>query len=224
MTNLGKLLKLPISREGFSVVSFLWEKKRGRVWKGINWMAHYTEKAIISSFQNMLEEMPFDKITVTALAKRSDISPNTFYYHYQDIYELLDHWLGLRLDSFFLYKPWQEGVVILMRTIMEHRDIFLHIVDSLSRERLESYVFDSTLEGLTGYVTDEAQGYNVTEYQIREIVDFCRYLFVGFFIRFLRERKNVSVEEVDTEVRHLTDLLAVFVKQSMIHYHEANDV
>lgn len=187
-------------------------------------MAHYTEKAIISNFQNMLEEMPFDKITVTALAKRSDISPNTFYYHYQDIYELLDHWLGLRLDSFFLYKPWQEGVVILMRTIMEHRDIFLHIVDSLSRERLESYVFDSTLEGLTGYVTDEAQGYNVTEYQIREIVDFCRYLFVGFFIRFLREQKNVSVEEVDTEVRHLTDLLAVFVKQSMIHYHEANDV
>ena len=90
--------------------------------------------------------------------------------------------------------------------------------------RLESYVFDSTLEGLTGYVTDEAQGYNVTEYQIREIVDFCRYLFVGFFIRFLRELKNVSVEEVDTEVRHLTDLLAVFVKQSMIHYHEANDV
>ena len=186
-------------------------------------MAHYTEKAIISNFQNMLEEMPFDKITVTALAKRSDISPNTFYYHYQDIYELLDHWLGLRLDSFFLYKPWQEGVVILMRTIMEHRDIFLHIVDSLSRERLESYVFDSTLEGLTGYVTDEAQGYNVTEYQIREIVDFCRYLFVGFFIRFLRERKNVSVEEVDTEVRHLTDLLEVFVRQSLVHYHETHD-
>ena len=186
-------------------------------------MAHYTEKAIISNFQEMLEEMPFDKITVTALTKRSDISPNTFYYHYQDIYALLDYWLGLRLDSCFQYKPWHEGVVILMRTIIEHRDIFLHIVDSLSRERLESYVFDSTLEGLTGFVIDEANGYNVTENQIREIVDFCRYLFVGFFIRFLRDRRNVSVEEVDTEVRHLTDLLEVFVKQSLIHYHETND-
>ena len=72
-------------------------------------------------------------------------------------------------------------------------------------------------------MTDEAQGYNVTEYQIREIVDFCRYLFVGFFIRFLRERKNVSVEEVDTEVRHLTDLLEVFVRQSLVHYHETHD-
>lgn len=212
-----------ITRGLFGGIIFCREKKRGRVWKGINWMAHYTEKAIISSFQEMLEEMPFDKITVTALTKRSDISPNTFYYHYQDIYALLDYWLGLRLDSFFQYKPWQEGAVILMRTIMEHRDIFLHIVDSLSRERLESYVFDSTLEGLTGFVTDEAREYNVTESQIREIVDFCRYLFVGVFIRFLRDRRNVSVEEVDTEVRHLTDLVEVFVRQSLVHYHETND-
>ena len=106
-----------ITRGLFGGIIFCREKKRGRLWKGINWMAHYTEKAIISSFQEMLEEMPFDKITVTALTKRSDISPNTFYYHYQDIYALLDYWLGLRLDSFFQYKPWQEGAVILMRTL-----------------------------------------------------------------------------------------------------------
>lgn len=67
-----------ITRGLFGGIIFCREKKRGRVWKGINWMAHYTEKAIISSFQEMLEEMPFDKITVTALTKRSDISPNTF--------------------------------------------------------------------------------------------------------------------------------------------------
>jgi hypothetical protein len=31
------------------------------------------------------------------------------------------------------------------------------------------------------------------------------------------------VEEVDTEVRHLTDLVEVFVRQSLVHYHETND-
>ena len=48
-------------------------------------MALYTKKLIMSTFQEMLEELPFDKITVTALVKRAGISPNTFYYHYQDI-------------------------------------------------------------------------------------------------------------------------------------------
>ena len=44
--------------------------------------------------------MPFDKITVTALAKRCDISSNTFYYHYRDIYDLLDAWFHLELGRF----------------------------------------------------------------------------------------------------------------------------
>ena len=38
----------------------------------------------------MLAEMPFYKITVSALVKRAGISPNTFYYHYEDIYDLLE--------------------------------------------------------------------------------------------------------------------------------------
>ena len=53
-------------------------------------MALYTKKLLMSTFQEMLEELPFDRITVAALVKRAGISPNTFYYHYQDIYALLD--------------------------------------------------------------------------------------------------------------------------------------
>ncbi|RGQ34346.1 TetR family transcriptional regulator [[Clostridium] leptum] len=40
------------------------------------------KKLITTIFQMMLEELPFDRITVAALAKRADISPNIFYYHY----------------------------------------------------------------------------------------------------------------------------------------------
>ena len=63
-------------------------------------MALYTKKLIMSTFQEMLEELPFDKITVAALVKRAGISPNTFYYHYQDIYALLGAWFRERAESF----------------------------------------------------------------------------------------------------------------------------
>ena len=49
-------------------------------------MALLTKRVIMTTFQQMLEEMPFDKITVSALVRRCQISSNTFYYHYQDIY------------------------------------------------------------------------------------------------------------------------------------------
>ena len=60
-------------------------------------MALLTQKAILMTFEEMLEEMPFDKITVSALVRRCGVSSNTFYYHYQDIYDFLDVWMSTRL-------------------------------------------------------------------------------------------------------------------------------
>ena len=48
-------------------------------------MANYTQRAIVQTFETMLAETPFDRITVSALAARCGISPNTFYYHFREI-------------------------------------------------------------------------------------------------------------------------------------------
>ena len=53
-------------------------------------MAHLTEAAIQDTFLKLLSEQPFDKITVTQLVDECQITRRTFYYHYSDLYELLD--------------------------------------------------------------------------------------------------------------------------------------
>ena len=52
-------------------------------------MTKFTEKAILDTFDNMLARMPFKKITVSAIVAECGISSNTFYYHFNDIYNLL---------------------------------------------------------------------------------------------------------------------------------------
>lgn len=41
-------------------------------------MALYTKKLIMTAFEELLEEQPFDKITVSALVKRAGVSPILF--------------------------------------------------------------------------------------------------------------------------------------------------
>ena len=81
-------------------------------------MALLTQKAILSTFEEMLEEMPFDKITVSALVRRCGVSSNTFYYHYQDIYDLLDVWMSTRLGMLKKSVPeskgWKEEVRVFL--------------------------------------------------------------------------------------------------------------
>ena len=84
-------------------------------------MALYTKKLIMTTFQEMLAEMPFDKITVSALVKRAEGSPNTFYYHYQDIYSVLE-WIvvreictPLRYDESVSAEDWCMQALTLLR-------------------------------------------------------------------------------------------------------------
>ncbi|WP_300558310.1 TetR family transcriptional regulator [Companilactobacillus sp.] len=47
-----------------------------------------SKQAFASTFEQMLETTPMDKIRVTHLAKDAGATPQAFYYHFHDKYEL----------------------------------------------------------------------------------------------------------------------------------------
>jgi len=108
-------------------------------------MALLTQKAILSTFEEMLEEMPFDKITVSALVRRCGVSSNTFYYHYQDIYDLFDVWMSTRLGMLKKSVPeskgWKEEVRVFLKYCQSHPKLVTNLLSSTSRSHLEQYIF-----------------------------------------------------------------------------------
>lgn len=51
---------------------------------------NFTRKAIISTFEELLNERPLSKITVKDIVERCGINRNTFYYHFEGIPSLLE--------------------------------------------------------------------------------------------------------------------------------------
>ncbi|MGM9615000.1 MAG: TetR/AcrR family transcriptional regulator [Oscillospiraceae bacterium] len=174
-------------------------------------MSRFTQKAILQTFTDMLEVMPFDKITVSAIVKECGISPNTFYYHYQDIYELLDIWL---LDQLGQYtqdpsaNDLQSNLKSLLHACRDHSKIVYHIFNSLSRDRLERYVFTVTDDMCYQYVCELTKGRDVSPERLTEISNFCRYAFSGYFLKFLW---NNMEDDIDSLVDTLNALFCVFV-------------
>ena len=178
-------------------------------------MALLTQKAIMTTFEQMLEEMPFDKITVSALVKRCGVSSNTFYYHYHDIYELLDAWFSTVLgevkdksDS----ADWKEDAKAFLRACKEHPKIIYHIFDSLSREQLEHHVFSMTDDSFTQRIRQRAAGLQVPQERIEELAGFCRYAFFGLFIKFLWDRMEADPE---ASIDRLSALFGQFVDSAL---------
>ena len=178
-------------------------------------MALYTKKLIMSTFQEMLEELPFDKITVSALVKRAGISPNTFYYHYQDIFALLDVWFREQMGYYApqdITVEWKSATKTMLYKCREHSQMIYHVFDSLSRDRLERYIYSMTDSFFSRIVQQAAEGHHVAEDRLRSVVAFCCNAYIGFILQFLW---NNMESDIDSNVERLGALFDIFIANAI---------
>lgn len=170
-------------------------------------MTTYTQKAILETFEEMLGEMPFDKITVSALVARCDISPNTFYYHYRDIFDLLNAWVNSVQSEFIPnvgeLSGWPEKLKAAMHAMQDHPKLVYHVFDSISRERMERYIFDSVEDTFYEYIKHQVEVSDVSEENLRVISSFCCHSLLGFILKFIWGHMSV---DVDSSVDKLSEI------------------
>lgn len=53
-------------------------------------MSQITKRALEQSLKNLLLKKPLNKITISDIAEDCGINRMTFYYHFQDIYDLVE--------------------------------------------------------------------------------------------------------------------------------------
>ena len=185
-------------------------------------MARFTEHIILTVFEEMLLEMPFDQITVSALSRRCDISPNTFYYHYRDLNDLLAFWLRAKVDAGLAEIPesfsWTERVKYVFRRCKESELLIFHISDSNGRAQLEDYVFSTSSRHIFDCVEDLIRDMRLSESARQALSKLMRYAFLGFFIQFLQNRMTDDIDKsVDWFARQLR-LCACQVSEEQLSY------
>ena len=168
-------------------------------------MRHGAKEEIVKVFCKELKTTPMDKITVTEIIEKSGVSRNTFYYHFEDIYDLLRLVINreqqkLRENSYQL-QSWQDVLRYLTGYARAHKKEIYHIFNALPRERIEQYIFTSTKDILYQIVRLNAKGLDVSEEDIRNIADFYQYAIIGFMLRFLWGNMEL---DTDTQIDNLS--------------------
>ena len=101
-------------------------------------MSQVTKRALEASLKKLLLERPLDKITVTDIAEDCGINRMTFYYHFRDIYDLVE-WACQEdarriLDGKRTYTTWQEGFRRILDGLIDNRPFILNVYRSVRRE------------------------------------------------------------------------------------------
>lgn len=152
-------------------------------------MSQLTRKAIKTSFIKLLNEMAFDKITVKDIVKDCGVNRNTFYYHYQDIYELLREILSEETEkaasSVHDYNTWQEAILEATAFVRQNKKAAYHLYNSISRRDMEKYLYYVTGEIMIDFVKKQEGADSVCVEDQCLIADFYKCALVGLFLEWM---------------------------------------
>ena len=153
-------------------------------------MSQITKIALEQSLKKLLKNKPLDKITISDITEDCGISRMTFYYHFKDIYDLLEWSFSKDADTILKgkksYQTWQDGLLVVFLSLRENADFTRNVYSSMSRDVLERFLYKLTKNLLLDVVKEESAGLVVKDEDQEFIAEFYKYAFVGILLDWIR--------------------------------------
>lgn len=158
------------------------------IW-GENIMSNTTKLALEASLKKLLLHKKIDKITINDLTSDCGISRMAFYYHFKDIYDLVE-WICIEDGRRILqgkknYDTWQEGMAQVFEEVMENKAFILNVYSSVSREKMENYLYELTYRLIVDVVEEKCVGTELAKEDKAFIAEFYKYGFVGIVLNWI---------------------------------------
>ncbi len=152
-------------------------------------MAKLTQQAMADSLKKALSKKTLDKITIKEITDDCGIKRQTFYYHFQDIYDLLE-WVFLRegeqiIDKENLCDTWQDIYLEVFRYIEKNRSFVINAYHSVGRESLERFLYQIVFDLIIKFLDAMEGSEKIALEDKRFICDFYKFGLVGIVLEWI---------------------------------------
>lgn len=161
-------------------------------------MSQTTERAIAAALKKLLQQKPLNKITISDIANECGINRMTFYYHFKDIYDLIE-WMCTEeakqsLEGNESVENWQQGMLNLLHALLDDKPFIMEIYHSVSREQIEIYCYRVIYALFKKVIDDVSVDMNVSEEDKKFIVDIYKYAMAGMLLAWIGNGMKESPE------------------------------
>ena len=166
-----------------------------------------TETAIIDCFWQLLDEKPYNKITVKNIVERCQVNRNTFYYHFQDIPELLERVIKQEADEiikdYTQFKKIDDCITPIIQISLSKKNAILNIYHSVHRDIFLSHLNRMTLYFVDKYINIITENLPMHPYDKSLLIRFYKSALIGIFLDWLDENMNYDIAEAFSRISDL---------------------
>ena len=148
-----------------------------------------SKEQLQASFRHLIFAKSLDKITVRDVVEDCGLTRNTFYYHYEDIYDLFDDYLDIQTRSAWLSvspnSPWDEMLLTVICSIFDRPQTGRHIMHSKKSDTMRLYLNRLLTSMIDRYVDRNMVGLQVSAEDRRMICDGVTHGIYGLLEQWL---------------------------------------
>lgn len=170
-------------------------------------MSQVTKRALEQSLKNLLLKKPLTKITVSDITDDCGINRMTFYYHFKDIYDLVE-WSCLEdakmaLEEKKTYDTWQQGLLQIFKAVQENKPFILNVYRCVHREQVEKYLQPLVDQLLLNVINEEAAGITVRDEDKQFIAQVYSYMFIGLMLDWIKDDMREDPQQIVEKLSRL---------------------
>lgn len=175
-------------------------------------MSEVTKRALEQSLKNLLLKKPLNKITINDIAEDCGINRMTFYYHFKDIYDLVE-WSCLEdarkaLDKNKTYDTWQQGFLQIFEEVLENKQFVMNVYRCVHREQVEKYLKPLVDSLLLDVINERSAGMTVRDEDKSYIAQIFSYIFIGLMLDWIND-------DMREDPKMIVNRLAMLIKGSL---------
>lgn len=149
-----------------------------------------TKTLITETFLEMSKTQNIDKITIKSLVDACHISRQTFYYHFQDILDVIE-WSAQQTFQELLghvkdFTTSEEALTVLVEASSEKDALLQKLLHSQRREQIERIMAQTVRAYLKEMLSRQPPKQDLTLAEAEILLDFCTYGIVGLLMDYSR--------------------------------------
>lgn len=159
-----------------------------------------TKKVLAMSLKSIMAEKPLNKITIREIVENCGLNRQTFYYHFKDIYDLLE-WMYHEetialLSQYHDLGDWQEGALAILYYVKENAAACECALHSMGNTQLRKFIH-TDFRDIYRQVFDLLTFNLDVDGNFKEfIANLCVYGAEGYVIHWLESGMKDSPEQI----------------------------
>lgn len=168
-------------------------------------MNNTTKKQIADALDELTKIKSIDRITIKDITGRCQLSRQTFYYHFDDIYDVLEWMIKDKLNTIIETKRYSDPLEVLTTLISYSRkdhNIIQKMLNSPHHQKTEKILFDSMQPYFAKVFYQDNHDLAIKSIDLEIIIDFCTGGFISLMLK-TGAKKDIDPKELAQEIKRL---------------------